>query len=81
MGLELADWLVLRGAKKLIVTSRKGINTGYQAMRINLWKIYGVTVIVSTADLSTSNEVEKFLTEAENMGPVTSIFNLAGVCI
>lgn len=33
-GLELADWLVLRGAKKLILTSRTGIRNGYQASRI-----------------------------------------------
>lgn len=33
-GLELADWLVLRGCTKLILTSRRGITNGYQAMRI-----------------------------------------------
>lgn len=33
-GLELADWLVLRGARKLILTSRTGIKTGYQSSRI-----------------------------------------------
>lgn len=33
-GLELVDWLVIRGCKKLILTSRKGITTGYQAMRV-----------------------------------------------
>lgn len=33
-GLELADWLVLRGARQLILTSRNGIATGYQRYRI-----------------------------------------------
>lgn len=33
-GLELADWLVKRGAKKLVLASRKGVKTGYQAHRI-----------------------------------------------
>jgi len=33
-GLELADWLVLRGCKKLILSSRSGINQSYQAYRI-----------------------------------------------
>lgn len=33
-GLELADWLVLRGAKKLVLTSRTGVRNGYQASRI-----------------------------------------------
>lgn len=33
-GLELADWLFKRGARILILTSRNGIKTGYQASRI-----------------------------------------------
>lgn len=33
-GLELADWLILRGARKVVLTSRTGIKTGYQALRI-----------------------------------------------
>lgn len=33
-GLELADWLVLRGCKKLILSSSKGITNGYQAARL-----------------------------------------------
>lgn len=33
-GLELADWLILRGARNLVLTSRTGIKNGYQAFRI-----------------------------------------------
>lgn len=33
-GLELADWLVSRHCKKLILCSRSGVTTGYQALRI-----------------------------------------------
>lgn len=33
-GLELADWLVVRGARKLVFSSRKGIVNAYQAYRI-----------------------------------------------
>lgn len=79
MGLELADWLVLRGVKKLFMVSRRGITSGYQAMRINLWKTYGVTTTISTADLSKTEEVHKLLRNAEKTGPVIGIFNLAGV--
>jgi len=31
-GLELAQWLVERGAKYLVLTSRVGVRTGYQAV-------------------------------------------------
>lgn len=33
-GLELADWMVLRGARKLVLSSRSGVTTGYQKYRI-----------------------------------------------
>lgn len=29
-GLELADWLALRGARHLVLSSRKGLKSGYQ---------------------------------------------------
>jgi fatty acid synthase, animal type len=33
-GLELADWLILRGCRKLVMSSSRGISNGYQATRI-----------------------------------------------
>ena len=33
-GLELADWLVLRGCRKLVLSSSRGISKPYQAYRI-----------------------------------------------
>ncbi|KAJ8946531.1 hypothetical protein NQ318_004667 [Aromia moschata] len=78
-GLELADWLVLRGAKNLILTSRKGITTGYQTLRIRIWRSYGTIVKISTADICTEDGCEELLKEASEMGPVDSIFNLAVV--
>lgn len=33
-GLELADWLVLRGCRKLVISSSRGITNAYQAARI-----------------------------------------------
>jgi fatty acid synthase len=33
-GLELADWLVLRGCRKLVLSSSRGVTKQYQAYRI-----------------------------------------------
>lgn len=33
LGLELAGWLITRGAKKVVLTSRRGITTGYQVSK------------------------------------------------
>lgn len=35
-GLELADWMILRGARKLILSSSRGISNDYQTYRLRL---------------------------------------------
>lgn len=76
-GLELANWLVQRGANNLVLTSRSGVRTGYQSLQIRRWKELGVKVIVSTADCTTEKGAKKLLNEANTLGPVGGIFNLA----
>ncbi|XP_055593806.1 fatty acid synthase-like [Uranotaenia lowii] len=76
-GLELADWLVLRGCRKLLLSSSRGISNRYQEYRIELWQNYGVQVHVSTANISTFNGCSDLLSEAGQHGPVAAIFNLA----
>ncbi|KAG5883466.1 hypothetical protein JTB14_030888 [Gonioctena quinquepunctata] len=78
-GLELADWLVLRGARKLVLTSRKGVSTGYQSWRIKCWKSYGVNVLISKCDITTKKGCGTLLEEAQKLGEVKAIFNLAVV--
>ncbi|XP_011305442.1 fatty acid synthase [Fopius arisanus] len=79
-GLELADWLVLRGAQHLILTSRSGIKNGYQLMRIKIWQSYGVKVtIISGKEASDVGDCEEILLTASNQVPVDAIFNLAVV--
>ncbi|NXF89098.1 FAS synthase, partial [Eubucco bourcierii] len=78
-GLELAQWLVERGAQKLILTSRSGIRTGYQAKCVREWKALGVQVLVSTSDIGTLEGTQRLIEEALKLGPVGGIFNLAVV--
>ncbi|XP_076267679.1 fatty acid synthase-like [Rhynchophorus ferrugineus] len=78
-GLELADWLILRGCKKLILTSRSGIRTGYQAYRMSIWKSYGYIVEVYTDDITTEAGCLSLIRKANKLGPVHAIFNLAVV--
>ncbi len=79
MGLELIDWLVLRGARNLVVSSRKGITTGYQKWKLQIWESYGANVIISTEDITTQSGVQNLLKTAVSLGPVSGIFNLAVV--
>lgn len=78
-GLELADWLVLRGARKIVLSSRNGIKTGYQSMRIRWWRSYGVNVTISLDNIAKKEGVENLLNVANSLGPVSAIFNLAVV--
>jgi len=77
-GLELIDWLIQRGAKNLVLTSRNGIRNGYQRSRVTLWPSYGVNVqIVTTADTSKYEDCKSILKIAEEQGLLDGIFNLA----
>lgn len=78
-GLELAQWLVLRGAQKLVLTSRSGIRTGYQAKQVREWRRQGVQVLVSTSNASSLDGARSLIAEAAQLGPVGGVFNLAMV--
>lgn len=79
LGLELAGWLISRGAKKLVLTSRRGITTGYQALCMRRWLNSGVSVRVMTQDASTHAGATILLKMAAEEGPVGGIFHLAVV--
>lgn len=78
-GLELAQWLTERGARKLVLTSRSGIRNGYQAKQVREWQGQDVEVLVSTNDVGTVEETEQLIAEASQLGPVGGIFHLAMV--
>jgi fatty acid synthase len=67
-GLELANWLATRGAKHLVLTSRSGVRTGYQALCIRRWREMGIAVSVSTDDATTAAGAEKLLSAANKLG-------------
>lgn len=76
-GLELADWLVLRGCRKLILSSSRGITKKYQGFRIKLWQSYGVKVQVSKSDITSRAGCQNLIYDAIKLGAVGGIFNLA----
>lgn len=78
-GLELAQWLIERGARNLVLTSRSGIRYGYQAKRVRDWQEMGIQVLISTHDVGSLEETRYLMKEANQLGPVGGIFNLAMV--
>lgn len=71
--------MVKRGATKILLNSRSGVRTGYQAWCIRRWRSAGVQVRVSTADCSAAGGARALLREAAALGPVGGVFNLAAV--
>ncbi|XP_059181217.1 LOW QUALITY PROTEIN: fatty acid synthase [Centropristis striata] len=78
-GLELAQWLTERGARRLVLTSRSGIRNGYQAKRVREWRSQEVEVLVSTSDVSSLEGAQRLVAEASTLGPVGGVFHLAMV--
>ncbi|TMW54903.1 hypothetical protein DOY81_000136, partial [Sarcophaga bullata] len=78
-GLELTHWLVSRGAKYLVLTSRSGVKTGYQSLMIRRWQERGVKVLVDTSDVTSAKGCQQLLENANQLALVGGIFNLAAV--
>ncbi|XP_075746848.1 fatty acid synthase-like isoform X2 [Rhipicephalus microplus] len=76
-GLELAEWIVNRGCRKLLLTTRSGVRTGYQRLCLHRFRKAGANVIVRKIDASEEGGAQKVFEEATAMGPVGGIFILA----
>lgn len=73
VGLELALWLAEHGAKKLILTSRSGIKTAYQARKLKMLQASNVDVIVSNLDVSQESQAHELVDMAVNNFNMDSI--------
>jgi fatty acid synthase len=81
-GLELCNWLMSRGARKLVLVSRSGLSSGYQSLLMRRWATKtGVKIIISTTDASTLAGAQALIQQAHALAPVGGIFNLAAVRI
>ncbi|XP_052778762.1 fatty acid synthase-like [Mya arenaria] len=76
LGLQLAHWLVQRGARKLLLTADSGKETGYEQRKLREWKKMGVTVMVSERITGTQFCAVVLITDAKKLGPVGGIFDI-----
>lgn len=80
VGLELAFWLILRGARHLVLTSRQGAVTPYQQFRLKHWREdRGIDIRVSTQDVCDANQAEALVAAIEAQHPLGGLFHLAMV--
>ncbi|KAL3097970.1 hypothetical protein niasHT_027515 [Heterodera trifolii] len=78
-GLELAQWLINRGARKLVLTSRSGIRTGYQSRCVHFWRRMKVSVAVSTLNIAKKEDAVELVRSCLEIGPLGGVFHLAMV--
>ena len=80
LGLVVMNWLVQRGARRLVLTSRRGITDETTQEQIAACEAMGAAVCVVKSDVADrenlANVLEKIRTE---MGPLIGVFHAAGV--
>lgn len=77
--LELANWLVSRGATKLVLASHTSKQTGYQSLMIRRWTDRGVDVSINTCDMTTLKGARNLIVAAKQLSPIGGIFDLTAV--
>lgn len=75
----MANFLVTRGAKKIVLVSSNGVNSGFQSLFIRRWKEKNVQVDIVKYDTTKLEESEALLKEANKLGPVSGIFQIDAV--
>jgi len=81
-GLELTQWMVERGARHLILTSRSGLKTGYQAKKIrSLTEEFNAIIKIAPFDVKEEQDCAQLFIEAKKCpeGKIGGIFHLAAV--
>ena len=76
-GLELIDFLVVRGVRNIVISSGTKSERGYCNFRLGLWRSYGVNLIIrEDLDLSKKQNVKALMKEAASLGTIDAIFDL-----
>ncbi|MFZ2776733.1 MAG: amino acid adenylation domain-containing protein [Candidatus Rickettsiella isopodorum] len=80
IGMAITNWLIRRGAKKIILTSRaKKWSTEGQKEISALSHHYDAHVIFISGDISCKKSAASIIGECEKLGPLTGIFHAAGI--
>lgn len=75
IGLELANWMISKGATKIVLNSRRGITNGYQTLCLTKWEnIEGIQVLVNSEDSTNREGAENLIRSARCLGSVGGKF-------
>ena len=77
LGLEVAQWMSERGAKRIVLASRRGVKDSYQRYQIQQMNKNGTKVVISQNDATTQDGCNKIIEDAYQMGAIGGIINSA----
>lgn len=64
---------------RLVLSSRSGIRTGYQARCVHFWRRTGISVLISTLNITKEEDALELIAQCLSMGPLGGVFHLAMV--
>lgn len=71
VGLELCDWMIKKGATKIVLNARRYIWNGYQSYCFKKWSEHkGVKIEINIDDTTNLIGAEKLMKAARQLGPV-----------
>jgi acyl transferase domain-containing protein/surfactin synthase thioesterase subunit/NADP-dependent 3-hydroxy acid dehydrogenase YdfG/aryl carrier-like protein len=78
-GLALAEWLVEKGARELVLAGRRGVPSGEEERKVEALRARGARVSVFRADVSERAQVDDLIAQARALGPLGGVFHAAMV--
>ncbi|MBV8312886.1 MAG: SDR family NAD(P)-dependent oxidoreductase, partial [Planctomycetaceae bacterium] len=79
LGLKVAQWMVARGARVLVLTTRRGAQ-GKAAVAVRELEAQGVRAVVAVCDITRETEIGRILSEIRaTMPPLRGVFHCAGM--
>ena len=75
LGLEIANWMIDRGARRLVLISRSGVTTGYQEICLRRWSKEGAQILTPKLDLSNFEWADNFFRNILSTKTVGGIYN------
>ncbi|EEP93157.1 type I polyketide synthase [Yersinia kristensenii] len=78
-GIELARWMVDKGARKLVLASRGGPKTDYDRAIIHSLQQRQVQILLLRVDITCVTSVAEMVTQAKALGPLGGIIHSAAV--
>ncbi len=80
LGLNVACWLAQRGAGRVVLMGRSGVNEAQQRETLDALATSGTHITVARGDITSQTDLESVLETIRNAGePLAGVFHLAGI--